>query len=611
MKSKVLLGFLTIVALFGGSILVSCSDEDKIPPEVVDPEQDIELQSGFHGVTYPYKAFVAGSVGGEMREALGLCLTNTTNAVDDETRLVVLSKFSDIDEASLEKAYDNGATIAVVYPVLSEIDKFFETHSAWKGIYGRNHIDGALIFSFDSDHCFSVVAAPEEVTSKTAEEAEDTGSNFIPGEAIVTELDYQYSDTYTFIGTWLSHLVADEEITLTEGGNSATPSVDSFAAASHYVLTKNFKMKEQLRKLKNCSPDSLTGKGSITVAYDIYQVHVYDGEAGAGDYYLVSMTGSVANDDMFKGKWTTHHGLWGTLVLRLCGYYGKEFSVSSRMLEHDGTSAANVTFVSEAWPSPATTVGQTNYSDKTTFSLEGSISAGAGKDGPEGKAELTGGWSWEKGKSRDISDTDISNTSSGSTASWKLTFNNLPEYSVGKISIELGKSQTYRSTQSIHAAWVWYEKDAHDNVEKEPYVIECKAEAKYGAMSFLSTKADLKEKEFIYKVDEKFQLDTVVFNKQAGMLMLNNDFTDNKYISQIKVYRTDNNKEVYTDKNSYAPGKVIDLGAYTTDKTYQITFNANVPGQEAKEYIYKLNPTIPLTHKIVTTLNANNDFRVK
>lgn len=70
--------------------------------------------------------------------------------------------------------------------------------------------------------------------------------------------------------------------------------------------------------------DYIEGSGAINVSFDIYQVHCYEGQAGSGDYYIVNMSSSVSNNDMYKGRWSNRHG--GTYV-RICGFYGKAFAM--------------------------------------------------------------------------------------------------------------------------------------------------------------------------------------------------------------------------------------------------------------------------------------------
>ena len=71
-------------------------------------------------------------------------------------------------------------------------------------------------------------------------------------------------------------------------------------------------------------------------------------------------------------------------------------------------------------------------------------------------------------------------------------FKNLPYFRwKSSRGFEEGNSNIYRATAEVNAAWAWYMPKMKDNSDESPIAIRFIARPTYGAMSFVSTKADL------------------------------------------------------------------------------------------------------------------------
>lgn len=627
--------------LLVGVGMASCEKEER-PDWDDDGRAGGVLDSDDHGITFPYKSVIVGNIPGDVRVALGECLTNIGSVVDDDTRLVVLSSFGDLDDATLERAYDNGATIAIVHPNQADLDRFFADHPDWEGHTEDSDLNGALLYSFDRDRCnFLIVGEHDDslVLSCNHDEEEDLdegdGNAPVEDSDFVQRVDFidNHNPIYTYIGPWLEQLYADEQ------GRAISSRADEEKKAEGrantpgtalYSKTFPYPVSEVVYTYNKNHKDEVKGSVAMTIQYEVAQLHLYEGEPGAGNYYLVKMYASLSSHDIYKGKWcNVFYGVYNRAV----GYYAKSFSIVNYIWADSTGKPAPVRLYEQ--PTPSTTNGATEYTTSHTFSAElsfgvsanGGVEDGKTKAGAEGKAEAKFGWSNTKSETRSIRDVEIQEITSGNNPGWNIVFQNLPKYAASaKYGFEEGNALPFRSTQVLVGSWIWHEPTGTDNTEKKYYIVPDMT-AVYEAQSFITTKADLKEHRFTLRPPRKlnaekketdeidpahatlFQLHEMS-TQQAGSILLKNDFPD-KYISHIEIYRLDSllkNKTCFENKNSFAPGESIDLGYYFTKYHYRLRFKAKASGGNLQTYDYQLNNEIPLSHREVTTLHAANDF---
>lgn len=370
--------------------------------------------------------------------------------------------------------------------------------------------------------------------------------------------------------------------------------------------------------------------GFITLHFDVYKVHAYEGTVSAGDYYLVSMSASVANGGMYRGK---NRKYKKGLFVRYCGFWGKSFDVAVFPIscvvnketgeeEYKDLSLENkvVYASSSSYPSPATTIGQTLYTTSSTVGISGGLTGSGGTK--EGKSEwgaevnIAASASWTKTEQRAISDTDIQNKTEGASPRWVLNFNNLPCYRwKSKYGIEEGSSRTYRSTSEIKASWAWYlasdkSEEAKDDSEALPLYLHVVARPTYGSGSFLSTKADWKEDNWtnIGNVDTIIKLKPFVRYKAAKVKFINDSALD---IKEVSIYAADKDggytvliyqKQQLLSKNT---SESITFPALKiTGKKYIVKFIDT----NDKTHTYKTYSALPLTNGEIYPIKAGSEF---
>lgn len=563
-------------------------------------------------------AYVANGVDDDMKQAFEWA---TQEVVGDPSQasLLVVSKMTDVDENSIRNFATVGdrTLVCVVNPVKAELDAYAASHD-WFTIDTSVVTDSTLILGFNgvgrTGGQLYVIMKPAQ-----PENSDPVAANLNKAK-----------DYYVFIAAMLSNYQSRADRGKDSGSNSDDDdekSIEAFGSQYHYSVTYSFTCHQEFKHVLWSDRDYHDGSGSMTANFDIYTAHVYEGEPGAGDYYAVRMTASLASAGMWKGKGDNTHG---GVHVRWCGAYATDFDVVAFLREHNADwyqdLSDRIMFPSGGFPSPSTTVGQTTYTDTNSFSLTMSQTVGASKKsetgggqggksetGVEGSVSFSEGWTWQHSESRNISDVDVANeTKNGYWARWHLTFNNLPEFKFSEDKgFNIKNNIASRSTMDLHASWLWYDKSGKDNQDRTPYDLCVYMGATYGHQNWTSTEADLYSNSWSWNTADKkiaIPLEKVV-NVTAGRLVLKNDLPEGMNISNVKVLNADNNTEVSEFENTIPNGGEQLLGTYNSNLRYLVTFKARKSGADTpRTYKYTTNPSIKLTHKAKTTLYANGDF---
>ena len=574
------------------ALLFSCKKDVGLEP--VPTEQDICIHNANTGVELGYDAVILGGCDDDMKESLESLLPKVSATVTDKTRLLIVPALDPAYEKDLTRVYENCGIIAVVNPTSDNVERWFSTHD-WYGAPVAPDLENALIFSFNWLNHNHIVFEEDTfddylVQPKDEDEVEVEEGG---GEDFFTDLEDDYNDLYSLLSLWIEDVGKDlDECKLkVEGAEVKTDSekpddVKNIFNAYHYSYTFNDSAKKKVRQLLWSDPDYISGNMSVTFTFDIHQIHSYETNVSPGDYYLVDMTASIANSDMYKGKWWNRHG--GCYV-RICGMYCQE-------VEFDVTPVDAVTqkplsdnfiyFTSSGTPSPEGVVGATNYESSSSFSLntDVSVSPSISKKGPaiSGNAKISMGWTWSNKETRSISDMDIVKTGSGNKVGYKLVYNNLPKFDWGSSrGFDEGSARSYRSTTSIRSFWVWRVPSAADNSTAKPISLRISAKPKYGAMSFLSTKADLDDFSYddIGKIEYVFPLQDFI-RDICGDVQIENksDFP----ISNIRLYKADEwNASGEEAKALWSFNSILNKGesikspaSYKTADKYVVTFTS-------------------------------------
>ena len=352
MKQTIRLLLMALPMLLG---LVSCSTNDNPVDDnttVIDPG-NAEFNPEVLTMSTLY---VSDGVDVDLHQAFKwACATESSNPADGW--VLVLNKLTDVSEDVLKNLLETPSAntlICLVNPVKAEIEAYSEGHD-WFNINVEDVGDNLLLFCFNS--------AGYRYFVNNLEEPENS-------DPILLNMTLA-QDYYMAISASLSDYAYRQQNGGKEDDNAKK--MENFATHYPIAVTRTLRnLSHTFREVLWSDADKLTGTVSMSAIYDVYVVHVYEDQIGAGDYYGVKMKASVASAGMWKGKGWNRHG--GTYV-RWCGAYCKQFYVESRLVTSDKADwyenlNDRLSFTQGGYPSPATTQGETVYEDTNSFSLE-------------------------------------------------------------------------------------------------------------------------------------------------------------------------------------------------------------------------------------------------
>ena len=680
MKKIINLMFATALVC-GATFLSSCDDAISVldnPTTLEADGEEIYSKGGFvmsDEFKYAGKAYINSTVNADIAKVLEQLMSNRQQAIDENTNVIVLNKLSDLPFDKLEEAYYNGAIIAVALPVKSEIDAFFAAHPEWDAPANDQDMDDALLYAFDSDgYDWTVVGEKNDNSRVTLDDPNDAFLLDDPFFAPMKEApkwptvksnpsedgNYTEEDLDYLLSSWTKGL--EEERTLSEEIEKERQS--EVAQARGYLMTraaadnaplnvktafayktygKTFKRNLRSRWTKNFDMtaddwrDDTSIGSTLSVRYNVYTVHVYDGSTGEGDYYLINMEadmnfgGSVQAG--YKKHKIDHNYYW-------IGPFGKGFAVSTcpatttdPKTSKDYTDS-EVVFLEGKGAIPETSQGSTSYSDEYSFSFKADASVSvkgeasketSGKDvkgkvgvSAEGKVAVGWGWNWAEKVQRSVGDISVKNTASrGNDQSHEIVYENLPKSDKTKGWIEQKGNNSYKANTKLKSTWGWYKKSERDDSENNALVLHVRGRIDYqwwyhdGAGWFNIGNIDEHKAHNHEWINTYIQLDPI-FRKRVGQIELVNDLGDKTYIKNIKVYSKDDPNQVVTFSRSYPAKEKINLGCRLITGKYLIEFDAQQAGNDnITHYKYSSNQYLPLDHKTPNVFYAATDFKAQ
>lgn len=597
-------------------VFLSCQDDIKGGGEGGGGE-DIVIKHKGYGVDYSYPAYV-GDVDGEIRDALDDFLLNEVGSFEEATHLVILGRLDEIDSESLRKIYERGTTIAVVYPKLDEFNRYADEHDWFERIV-EEEMDKAVLISFNNKNAQHVVYEYESEIVDVPSDADETDE--VPSGYDVTADDaygsgdvtivHERNESSLLLAGWF--IAMNDEYMMPDHAHddtSESQSISSFFDQQRRGVSYKFNLDDiVVRKAGAYKADTLTGRsGLVTVDYDYRMVHVYEGPAAAGDYYIMNMDAKVNSHNMFSGKEKrVNHG---GCVTKICGWLLNDFQVMTTLLDEKGNEIENLTFAPSTSPIPDTEVHKGSHTYGTSFSVgaSASVSGGYSLDKglyAEGQVNASLGWQWDNSYTWDVGEATLKNLCNGTVVGWGLAIDNFPTYtSTGKVSIPVNALLTSNAT--IKSNWIWYQKNTKDNQIRKPYSLRCEIYLEYFARSHVYSKT--KDKYIKLKNTYNVSLDKGIQTNTVGQIEVENDYA-NDYISNVRIVKADRlDKNIHQDGGSHKPGEKIMLGYFFEKARYKVLFD-KIDNGVRQTYLYSLHDSIPIKKAGVTTLHASYDFK--
>ena len=501
-----------ILALCAGVVSLSMPSCDK-DNNIINEEFEV-INPGTPGGTPVIKAVdsptaILGNMGAA-EEELKNCFTNI---VDPQNAKVIIIESGSVEEYEeiLSEAYSNGVLIAVFNPDSSVLSGWSENNNIFYAGPAEN--EKCAIYGFNN-----------RGTSYSYHDTDEIDDYEVP-------LFHLCNWVNTVSGTRL------------KGVDLRTKEIKKrFLPQS---VTHTFKIsldEQQLIDGHWAAPGQLALSATANVTYDIYPIHVFDGNA-TGDYYAVEAEMTLHNAPMNNGSWSRRRG---NELTQLCGFYLNRCDISANLLRKSNgnfVESASYMFAEGTHPHPASSADAAAYDPGFEWSLDATVSGGIPDSKDNYKLTSFNNWLWTNSSNATLPGIEIKNNDNAATVDYSLVVNGLPgatdNLSVTPIPDLATGDLTFKYS------WIWRVGDIDDGSDECLYM-QVGLNPVYQAYQWV-TGGKMTIGEFENAVSENkstFKIPLTPPNRVAtGSAVVRNSSEGSYYIDDIKLWRnktTDN-----------------------------------------------------------------------
>lgn len=365
---------------------------------------------------------------------------------------------------------------------------------------------------------------------------------------------------------------------------NTTDDIDELIIPKQTSITFPYQVKKEVGN-KDIALYPIEGEGEVTLRHSIYPFYAFEKNNSNGDYYLIKSEVAVTNDKMYQGymqqllrdearrlQTTTH----------ICGFYLREIRVRYELVDKEGNTVGE--FPVGHSPTPLTTVGSTTYTTGFSWSLGAQIRIG----GDTLKASpLIWNIAYKNEAKRNIQDMDVRNSSTGQTAQYAFTLNNLPSSnSEDGFRPKLPPPPLSISTNTYAQEFIWRVPETKDGQgDNTAFTLNQYVEVDYGICYSLTSQLGLGPR---YELEEYIETvkdsSSVKLNPPCripmGMLKITNK-NKGQYIKDIAIAKEGEEPKVVS-KGSLAYGKSFET--YINVGEYDVEFKMGSTSKNVKTY---------------------------
>lgn len=365
---------------------------------------------------------------------------------------------------------------------------------------------------------------------------------------------------------------------------NTTDDIDELIIPQQTSITFPYQVKKEVGN-KDIALYPIEGEGEVTLRHSIYPFYAFEKNNSNGDYYLIKSEVAVTNDKMYQGymqqllrdearrlQTTTH----------ICGFYLREIRVRYELVDKEGNTVGE--FPVGHSPTPLTTVGSTTYTTGFSWSLGAQIRIG----GDTLKASpLIWNIAYKNEAKRNIQDMDVRNSSTGQTAQYAFTLNNLPSSnSEDGFRPKLPPPPLSISTNTYAQEFIWRVPETKDGQgDNTAFTLNQYVEVDYGICYSLTSQLGLGPR---YELEEYIETvkdsSSVKLNPPCripmGMLKITNK-NKGQYIKDITIAKEGEEPKVLS-KGSFAYGKSFQI--YVDVGKYDVEFKMGSTSKNVKTY---------------------------
>ena len=277
-------------------------------------------------------------------------------------------------------------------------------------------------------------------------------------------------------------------------------------------------------------------------------------------------------DDVKKLQTTTH----------ICGFYLREIRIRYELVDKEGNTVGE--FPAGHSPTPLTTVGSTTYTTGFSWSLGAQIRIGSDtlKASP-----LIWNIAYNNESKRNIQDMDVRNSSTGQTAQYAFTLNNLPSSNSEDGFIpKLPPPPLSISTNTYAQEFIWRVPSTKDfQGDDVKFTLHQKVEIDYGVCYSLTSplgrgpRYDLEE--YVETVRDSSTIEFIPPCRiPMGLLKITNK-NKGQYITQVAIAKQGEEPKIVST-GSFAYGKSFQI--YVDVGKYDVEFKMGSTSKNVKTY---------------------------
>ncbi len=424
-------------ALCAGIMMLTTASCDK--DTAVNEEFEI-VNPGESSTQFPVEEVTAPTaILGNLGEAESLLHGAFTNIVDPASARVIIVDNESLkaQEQTLVEAYARGTLIVVFNPDSMEV-------SQWS----------------DKNNVF--YAGPEEDEDCAFYAFNNRGSSYMQRTRLVIDED----DVPLFhLCSWVNS-VADLSL---RGVDLRSKDIRKRFAPQKVSHTFEIKLDEkQILDGHWASAGQLALTTMANVTYNIYPLHVFDGDA-PGDYYAVEAELVLHNAPLNNGLWTRRRG---DELAHICGLYLNSFDVSARLLRKSGgviSESGSYSFAPGTGVHPLSADDATSYNPGFEWNLGATVSGGIPDSKNNHLLTTFNNWTWNNSGSEELPGLAISNNQDNAVVQYSLSVNGMPTES-DDITVTAVPDLTTGDI-TFRYSWIWRIADVNESSDDRFYML--------------------------------------------------------------------------------------------------------------------------------------------
>lgn len=494
------------MALCAGIVLLSASScvKDK---DIVNEEFEVVTPGDPAGKPEVEKVTVPTAIIGNLGEAEEDVKNSFTNIVSPQEASIIIIESGAIkdNETVLSEAYAKGSLIAVFNPDGSVVSDWSDRNNVFYA--GPDKDEKCAIYGFNNIG-----------TYYSLQQTDDIGDEEVP--------------LFHFCN-WVNEVATKRYLSVNLRSNDIK---QRFLPQS---VTHTFKVSLDKQAIIDGhwgNPDQLSLSTTANVTYNIYPIHVFDGNA-KGDYYVVEAEMVLHNAVMNNGNWVRRYG---SEQSEICGFFLNRCDVSATLMRKSNggfVESSTHAFANGANPHPASIADATTYNSGFAWTLDGTVSGGVPDSKDNHKLTTFNNWIWNNSAESALPGIKIVNNENSGKVGYSLSVNGLPSATDNLAVTPIPDLAT--GDLKFKYSWIWYVGDIADNSEECLYM-QVGINPLYQAYKWI-TGGKMTIEEFENAVPESkttFKFPLTPPNRAATCsAIIRNSSPGSYYISDIKLWR--------------------------------------------------------------------------